>query len=862
MLLPALLAAALATLAAAQPRVEITLGDGSPAGAAEAFGVGGRHRPGEDVGIRVTVRPADGDFGAATNILLQWEVPNADGDIAEVRRVVALTAGGSASTWLYATLPPDLQTEQTWTVRGFLYDADAGDARGAEVGTAIIQAPVAGRIEPGMSVIGRLGARSMGLDGYQFPSLTGQRSGEVIPAHEDTLVVPLRVADLPDAWPGLMSYDALVWADEDPGALTARQEEAIRDWITGGGHLVIVLPFDGNPWRLGDAGGGPLGDLLPSREPRLEEDVPLRTLLPTLSKSRRLGAEPLNDGFSIKVFDDLLDKDRGLDPGFAPLIATEDARVIAITRPVGHGHLSLIGLPLAGDTRFSGVTLGNGLVESRWLPQADAFWNRILGRRAATPSTPELAAMPRQEVAVGAPSRRLVDGGVIADAITMRQQAGAGLLLAVVLFLAYWLLAGPVGFAVLKARGRVRHAWVAFVLAAAIFTGLAWVGVTALRKRDVDVRHFTVLDWVADDGSGLPGPPQLARATSWMNLYLPNYGSSRVGIAGGEASGGLSRLSSWVPSGRPRPQPFPNADRYAEDGDGRAADPVAWPARATVTQLRARWRGPLDVEWGGMLRVDPEDPLRVEIGGDGEERLAGGLLNGLPAAIRDVSVIWVRSDRLAPVRYLTDPSGRETPALPLVDPDRMVHEASMWTYTGEFAPGGRIPLGVAPSGADASRAGRFTTVVDEWMKPFESEGDGFGLGAVEVLGRIDPRRLMAMASVFNQLPAPAWRADTSGRRADTVQLSRLLGRELDLSPWFRRPCVIVLGTLEQAALPVPLEVDGRRTGGSGTVFVRWVMPLDGDPARTFRMELTRARAEDGGVRRPRWDRVDRPASED
>ncbi len=126
MLLPALLAAALATLAAAQPRVEITLGDGSPAGAAEAFGVGGRHRPGEDVGIRVTVRPADGDFGAATNILLQWEVPNADGDIAEVRRVVALTAGGSASTWLYATLPPDLQVEQTWTVRGFLYDADAG----------------------------------------------------------------------------------------------------------------------------------------------------------------------------------------------------------------------------------------------------------------------------------------------------------------------------------------------------------------------------------------------------------------------------------------------------------------------------------------------------------------------------------------------------------------------------------------------------------------------------------------------------------------------------------------------------------------------------------------------------------------
>lgn len=850
----------LVTVAWAQPRVAITLGDGSPA--AEAFGVGGIHRPGEDVGIRLTVRPDGGDFGAARNILLQWEVPNADGDIAEVRRVVALSAGGSASTWLYATLPPDLQPEQTWTVRGFLYDAEAGDARGAEVGTAIIQAPASGRVEPGVSVIGRLGSRSMGLDGYRFPSLAGQRSGEVITAHEDTLIRPLQVADLPDAWPGLAVFDALVWADEDPAALTARQEEALRDWITGGGHLVIVLPFDGNPWRLGDAGGGPLADLLPSREPRLEEDVPLGELLPTLSKSRRLGAAPINDGFSVKVFDDLLEKDRDLDPGFVPLVATEDAKVIAISRPVGNGHLSLVGLPLAGDTRFSGVTLGHGLVESRWLPQADAFWNRILGRRAATPSAAELAAMAPAEVAIGAPERRLVDGGVIADAITMRQQAGAGLLLAVVLFLAYWLLAGPVGFAVLKGKGRVRHAWVGFVLAAAVFTALAWIGVTVLRKRELDVRHFTVLDWVADDGSGLPGPPQLARATSWMNLYLPNYGSSRVGIARGDGAGGIQRLSSWVPSGRPRPQPFPNADRYAEAGDGRSTDPVAWPARATVTQLRTRWRGVLDSDWGGMLRVDPDDPLRVEIGADGEEQLAGSLLNGLPGALREVSVIWVRSDRTVPVRYLTDPSGRETSSLPLVDPDRMVHEASMWTYTGEFAAGQRIPLAVSPSGADASRAGRFTTVVDEWIKPFESEGGAFGLGATEVLGRFDPRRLMAMASVFNQLPAPIWRADSSGRRAETVRLSRLLGRELDLSAWFRRPCVIVFGTLEQAALPVPLEVDGRRLEGSGTVFVRWIMPLDVDPDRTFRMELTRARAGNGGVRRPRWERADRPATED
>lgn len=63
--------------------------------------------------------------------------------------------------------------------------------------------------------------------------------------------------------------------------------------------------------------------------------------------------------------------------------------------------------------------------------------------------------------------------------------------------------------------------------------------------------------------------------------------------------------------------------------------------------------------------------------------------------------------------------------------------------------------------------------------------------------------------------------------ADTVvvRVRRQLGRELDLSPWFTRPCLIVTGFLDAASCPVPLQVDGRTPTSEGSVMVRLILPL-------------------------------------
>ena len=71
-----------------------------------------------------------------------------------------------------------------------------------------------------------------------------------------------------------------------------------------------------------------------------------------------------------------------------------------------------------------------------------------------------------------------------------------------------------------------------------------------------------------------------------------------------------------------------------------------------------------------------------------------------------------------------------------------------------------------------------------------------------------------------------------------------MGRELDLSPWFVRPCLIVIGYLEPSACPIPIRVDGKPVTSTGTTVVRWIKPLKLDATIAFPRSPDR-RAETG-----------------
>jgi hypothetical protein len=109
---------------------------------------------------------------------------------------------------------------------------------------------------------------------------------------------------------------------------------------------------------------------------------------------------------------------------------------------------------------------------------------------------------------------------------------------------------------------------------------------------------------------------------------------------------------------------------------------------------------------------------------------------------------------------------------------------------------------------------------------------------------------MEMLSIFNQLdPPPYLRAGLNSQTEDGMSAHRELGRELDLSAWFTRPCVIVLGYLEDTACPIPIRLDGddQPPISTGTTMIRWVYPLPLDEEIAFEQS---APAESDPVEKP------------
>jgi hypothetical protein len=90
-------------------------------------------------------------------------------------------------------------------------------------------------------------------------------------------------------------------------------------------------------------------------------------------------------------------------------------------------------------------------------------------------------------------------------------------------------------------------------------------------------------------------------------------------------------------------------------------------------------------------------------------------------------------------------------------------------------------------------------------------------------------RNLDMLSLYQMLPPPTYRKQAK-QMAAPVRFKRSLGRELDLSAWFTRPCLIVTGYLDAQALPVEFTLDGDRPASDGTIMIRWILPLPAEDA--------------------------------
>lgn len=783
----------------------------------ERFGVGGAPRAGDWVGIRLRV--LDG-APRQRDVLVRLAFPDADGDQAVIQRNLTLNPGVWQSLWLYTRLsfgfgPNDVIPA---TVHEAV-EADPADEQGA--GTGQRPGRLLGRallslrgsqqvVDAHLARIGVFGASPMGLRLYGSRDGSGQWASL---GHEAIDVVPgLSPADMPDRWFGLVPFEALVWGAGDPSELRGERSASIAEWVRRGGHLVIVMPPVGQNWTSRESND--LYDLLPSVRITRHEGFDLRPLAPMLQKPATSTAPRILPSASIlHAFEPVPDA----PPSDAiPILRTPDGKTVVVRRLVGAGAVTLVGL----DLSHRAFTQLDAL-------DPDVFWHRVLGKRGELRSRDELKVLesPPENWAIANRQPVPLDAD-LADEIAKSGSSAAGVLIGFVVFILYWLLAGPVGYMSLKARGWQRHAWVAYAATAAAFTAIAWGAATALRPHTPVALHVTLLDHVY-------GQP-VQRARSWMSVLIPRYGSATVAVGEPDPAPAAwspqNLVSVWDP---PRAiavgsVTFPDVRPYVVDA--RAQNAIRVPARATVKQVQVDWSG--GPAWSMPRPASPDGSTGAgTIGfaapnaqGQIVNRLDGVLVHQLPGPLNDIVIIVVEGQR----EFRPLPQGIQRLG---VDRPPLLAQAFAYRVTDfEWEPDEPLDLALA-----TQRQRQTEDVSADAL--LRSLVGAAGRGEQLTPGRPDPRdfpdRLLAL-SLFPQLEPPDFRDRTLTQHP---ALQRRATHTYDLGRWFTQPCLIVIGHLGSRAAPqpspVPLTVDGERVKTEGRTVVRWVYPLPPRPP-TFR----------------------------
>ncbi|MEM1072003.1 MAG: hypothetical protein AAGH71_04175 [Planctomycetota bacterium] len=755
--------------------------------AIRSFGVGGTARVGDWAGVQVEIT----DLGSVQReVLIEIETTDVDGDRPRFGRTITTNPGaGAERVWVYAFLGQDA-ADMPVTVSA--YEAIARPAEEAErlgvryapgglLGrTTSLSTPVMPAERAAMLVVGRAPA---GLSLYERRP---QASANWLPgAHEVTTIADgLTTDDLPDRVAGLLPFETIVWTTAEPSRLTSSRADALRRWVSMGGHLVISLPTAPQVWL--DASRNPMTAWLPEvefdRMPLAPSEV-LERLGPLLlgSTESAWSGEMVVHGLLPRA---------AAQPRTAMTILTDTSGVPVVSRRlVGLGMVTVIGFD-AADRRL--IDAG--------IPTGRSFWHRVLGRTGTSGEDP---ARANQAPRISQVATRFFDTD-IAALIAKSQAVFLGVVTGFALFALYWILAGPGVFLLLKRAGRTQHAWVASTAIGLVFTGIAWGFVSLVRPSEPEATAVVFVDAV-DGVSDV-------RAKVFASVLEPSYGNAVVELETAR-EGDVALLTPWTDAQDALlgGAAFPDSRGYALSGRGPSA--LRFPARATVKTVRGDWLGerrwampyPTTPQGGvGSLRVDRRGTVR------------GTLVHGLPAPLEDGILVVV-----PPQVPLSQPVGQDD-----ITRTRVYSLAPSYR---SWAPGVSIDLGSYTALREGPAGAQDLQNQLQYFRGLLARGESQGL--------VPPSRSEVSASVNERLLAAAFmsrfpptRGSASGARE--VALRRHT-HGLDLGRWFTQPCVMILGVVELSPdIEPPLDwsiEDGgsmRSLPTNGRAVVRWVYPLE------------------------------------
>ncbi len=284
--------------------------------------------------------------------------------------------------------------------------------------------------------------------------------------------------NLPDRAAALTAIDTLVFSDIDTGPLSPGQQQAVRDWLAAGGHLIVT---GGANWQATAAGLVELLPLIPTSSATVPDLDALTTLSGNVSGTLP-GDTVIATGAPLDVNDVLIAHDDG-----TPLLVRHDFGL----GTVDYLTTDPLAQPLRDWENISDLwfTLGATIHPRPSWSQGFVDFDRAA---SATEILPGLNLLPDVLPLCG--------------------------------FLAFYvMLIGPLNYVILNRFNRREWAWVSIPVFIIIFSGLAWLVGFNLRGNTATLSRLAIVQsWPESDQAQVDGlvgllSPRRSNYTLTMN---------------------------------------------------------------------------------------------------------------------------------------------------------------------------------------------------------------------------------------------------------------------------------------------------------------------------------------------------------
>ncbi|MGE5611990.1 MAG: hypothetical protein ACM359_22275 [Bacillota bacterium] len=627
---------------------------------------------------------------------------------------------------------------------------------------------------------------------------------------EEVLFQPITVDELPENVVGYQAVDAIVWLNADPTTLKSDTAAAIRDFVRDGKRLVVCQ----NPQTWQKMLDSPLAEMLPVVPTGVEEEPGLQTLrklagLPMPGKPAPAGSIwRTSSGATIDPWEDTAKKQfpivRATPRGgaFVRLWQAGDTGSPYLARCMyGLGTVTWVAQDF-GDPTILSQAKHRHLGWSR-------IWDKTLDWRNDT-VTPDMAGLPNDsrqkenyELVYRDANSRTDLSTALAAGMEAPSTGAAYVALAIIFFIAYWLLAGPGAYFFLLSKKKAHYSWVAFAASALAATVVTVLLVRLILRGPPELYHVTFVRVNAD---------QEAVINSQFGLYVKSDGLQHIELKETEPK----RASYVLPypkhpdhfvgesSGFTAYLEYEVAMRDRSSGETPAVDV---PYRSTIKKLEARWIGrfPRGIEGRASLN---------------DRGLAGRLRNNTGRDLHKVFMIYQPTADSEDDMTIFIPDTVEGAAWPQ---GQQLDLAEIYSRTVVDTRSWRDP----PARGQAGIRGFLNLgwmARDVWGRDFVNRlGDG---------NYEDADRAALLLSIYDRIKPPAAERRSEGPN-NRYELLRRSARELDASGAISSGNLLIFAQSEPGSpLPFPLEVEGRNVPGKGTVYYQFIVPMERSGAAT------------------------------